>query len=238
MEIDFRDKIHDWLEKINGENPIIDGIYDRKRKLSPTSEISQLVSPPASLENFAMAETPHRKRKAFYLDLDVTPRPQVPSPICPSSSASEASSAAGTPSTRKQLMNLQLSSSGVTYKVLEVDNPPDAAKELVNTLEDIGRAHGILPGTLKSDIKEKLHDLDLDFRKWRYSFTPMEEKDDLPGRIPSFEEVFKVHRKAKECQEYNHEEASWNSQVHLRLLEYIFEDPSSGQCDDYNALSW
>jgi hypothetical protein len=230
MEADFRDKVCDWLEKIDG------GICDRKRKLSTTSEIPQLVSPPASLENLAMEETPPRKRRALgFLDPDETPRPR---PLCPSSSASDASSATGTPSTRKQLMNLQLSSSGVKYKVLEVDDPPNAATELVNTLEDIGRAHGILPKTFESDIKEKLRDLNLDARKWRYSFTSMEEKDDLPGRIPSFEEVLKVHRKAKECQEYNHEEASWNSQVHLRLLEYIFDDPSSGQCDDYNALSW
>lgn len=44
--------------------------------------------------------------------------------------------------------------------------------------------------------------------------------------------------KATECENFKHEEASWNSQVHLRLLEGIFEELLGGQCDDFNAVSW
>lgn len=135
-------------------------------------------------------------------------------------------------------MSLLLSESGVECKALDVDAAPDAAQNLVSTMEEIGRALEILPHTLKPTIMEEVRKRNLDCRKWRHSFKLAEDADDLPGRIPTFEEVEKIHRKANECLEFNHEEASWNNQVHLRLLESIFEEPLGGPCDDFNALSW
>lgn len=133
---------------------------------------------------------------------------------------------------------LQLSEAGVECKALDVDAAPDAAQKLVSTMEEIGRALDILPHTLEATVIEKVKARNLDHRKWRHSFKPAEEQDGLPGRIPTFEEVEKIHRKASECQEFNHEEASWNNQVHLRLLESIFEEVLGGQCDGFNAMSW
>ncbi|KAB8212601.1 hypothetical protein BDV33DRAFT_211232, partial [Aspergillus novoparasiticus] len=125
---------------------------------------------------------------------------------------------------------------GVECKALNVDAAPNAAQGLVNTIDEIGRAVDILPHALEPTISEKINERKLDVRKWRYSFRSGDD-DGLPGRIPTFEEVEKLLRKAKECQEFNHEEASWNNQVHLRLLESIFEEPIGGQCDSFNAVS-
>jgi hypothetical protein len=135
-------------------------------------------------------------------------------------------------------MNLRLSKLGIEIKALEVDASPDAAKDLVSTMEEIGRAHDILPHALESTIVEQVKARNLGLRKWRHSFKSSEEVDRLPGQIPTFEEVEMIHRKASECQEYNHEEASWNNQVYLRLLGSVFEEIPSGQCDEFNAMSW
>ncbi|KAL2818698.1 hypothetical protein BJX63DRAFT_60516 [Aspergillus granulosus] len=226
MDTASQSTILTWLENIPG----------RKRK-----RVQQHISPPTSPETLTMDETPRKRKRrpnALY-DPDTTPRSQVYSASeHPSTSTSEASSMEGTPPARRQPMSLQLSDSGVECMVLKLDAPPDAAKDLVDTLQDTGRGLHILPQTLESPIKEKIEDLGLDTRKWRYSFTPIGDKDNLPGRIPSFKEVGKILRKAQECQQNNHEEASWNNQVHLRLLDNIFEDFFSGQCDDFNTLSW
>jgi hypothetical protein len=234
----------------------IQGLPDHPRKRRRTAatryQEQQLASPPASLKDDTytkMASTPKRRRLqgpsnlGSLLDPDTTPRPGIRS-IASSSgsfstSASETSSmASGTPSTKKQMMNLRLSESGVECKPLDVDAAPDAAQKLVSTLEEIGRAHDILPHALEHTIIAKVKARNMDHRKWRHSFLPAEEPDGLPGRIPTFEEVEKIHRKANECQEFNHEESSWNSQVHLRVLESIFEETIGGQFDDFNAMSW
>ncbi|KAJ5557787.1 hypothetical protein N7513_003373 [Penicillium frequentans] len=236
----------------------IHGLPDHSRKRRRTHTVTtryqkqQLASPPASLEDETytkMASTPKRRRVkspsnlGTLFDPDTTPRPGIRGVVSSSgsfsTSASETSSiASGTTSTKKQMMNLRLSESGVECKPLNVDAAPDAAQKLVSTLEEIGRAHDILPHTLEDTIITKVKARGMDHRKWRHSFLPAEELDGLPGRIPTFEEVEKIHRKANECQEFNHEESSWNHQVHLRVLESIFEEVIGGQCDDFNAMSW
>lgn len=171
--------------------------------------------------------------------LDLTPRAATAPVSTPtlsdtSSSVSRASSA----SPKKQLMSLRLSDSGVEIKALKVDSPyTSKAKELISSIRDIGRAIDILPSETKASILNCVNARGLDTREWRYSFQSAEDIDQLPGRIPSFEEVERIHRKATECQEEGHEEFSWNSQVHLRLLEAVFED-IHGQCDAFGSMTW
>lgn len=241
-----RESIFAWIQGLPNQ--------PRKRRRTATTHYQeqQLASPPASLKDDTytkMTLTPKRRRLQGIAghdslpDPDTTPRPGIrriaSSSGSFSTSASETSSrASGTPSTKQQIMNLRLSESGVECKPLDVDAAPDAAQKLVSTLEEIGRAHDILPHALEHTIVAKLKERDMEYRKWRHSFLPMEEPDGLPGRIPTFEEVEKIHWKARECQEFNHEESSWNSQVHLRVLESIYEEAIGSQCDDFNAMSW
>ncbi|KAF9890014.1 hypothetical protein FE257_006694 [Aspergillus nanangensis] len=238
--------IHNWIRH---QPDVYDYPPERTRKRRPVAaacnEVPQLASPPPSLEgdtDWEMASTPKRRcvkgpgDSHALVDLDTTPRPVIAN--CSERSASETSSTTSrTPSTRRQMMSLRLSESGVECKALDVDAPPDTAQNLVTTMEEIGRALEILPHALESTIMEKVRKRNLDHRKWRHSFKSAENEDGLPGRIPTFEEVEKIHRKANECLEFNHEEASWNNQVHLRLLESIFEEVLGGQCDQFNAIS-
>lgn len=137
-------------------------------------------------------------------------------------------------------MSLRLGDAGVEYQVLDDDTVPEVAKKLFTTMTELTRMHDIIPYSLQQTIAQKLEDRNRQGEKerWRYCFKPEGTPDDLPGRIPSFEEMEKVLRKTRECENLKHEEASWNSQVHLRLLESIFEDPLHGQCGDFNAISW
>lgn len=219
----------------------------RKRKLPDPDQ--KLASPPTSLEicDFVrMPPTPRKRRMVncegddASVKIDATPRPEGRSPSKSSFSLSGASSFAASRSSspKKQMMSLRLSNSGVEIKPLDSETSPDVARDLVNTMEEIGRAHDILPHALESTIIEHVKSRNMDPYRWRHSFRLPGEADELPGRVPTFEEVEKIHRKASECQEFNHEEASWNSQVHLRLLESIFEEVLGGQCDSFNAMSW
>lgn len=153
-----------------------------------------------------------------------------------SSSASEESSISGVSPPQRQMMSLRLCEASVEYQVLNESTVPDAAKELFFLMDDIGRGRDILPHALKSTIEEKLKDQPMSLRRWDSSFMPQGHDDDLPGRIPSFEEVKIILARAVECEKFQGEELMWNGEVLLRLLRGIFEDRLGGQCDDFNAI--
>ncbi|KAL6795155.1 hypothetical protein J3E68DRAFT_335165 [Trichoderma sp. SZMC 28012] len=153
-----------------------------------------------------------------------------------SSSASEASSISGVSPPQRQMMSLRLCEASVEYQVLNENTVPDAAKELFFLMDDIGRGRDIVPHALKSTIEEKLKDQPMSLRRWDSSFMPQGHDDDLPGRIPSFEEVKIILIRAVECEKFQGEELMWNGGVLLRLLGGIFEDRLGGQCDDFNAI--
>lgn len=134
------------------------------------------------------------------------------------------------------MMSLRLGKAGVEYRVLNENTVPDAAKELFFLLDDIGRGRGIVPHALKSSIEEKLEDQPMSLKRWDSAFMPQGHDDDLPGRIPSVEEVENVLTKAVECERFQYEELMWNARVYLPLLDGIFEDPLGEPCDDFNAM--
>ncbi|KAL7783409.1 hypothetical protein V8C37DRAFT_49455 [Trichoderma ceciliae] len=214
----------------------------RKRK---TISDYHLASPPSSYreadDNSNMISTPQKKRRLesqgaqFDPDPDVTPRPgsrSIPSSSA-SISASEASSMSRASSTKKQMMSLRLSYIGIECEPLDEDTVPEVAKTLCVVITDIGRGLNILPNALKP----MLVDQSINLSRWKYSFKPADEPDNLPGRIPSFEEIKRVLVEATECEKFQHEEASWNHQVHLRLLDSIFKDALGGQYGDFNNIS-
>ncbi|KAH0531815.1 hypothetical protein TsFJ059_000597 [Trichoderma semiorbis] len=153
-----------------------------------------------------------------------------------SSSASEESSISGMSPPQRQMMSLRLCEASVEYQVLNENTVPDAAKELFFLMDNIGRGRDIVPHALKSTIEEKLKDQPMSLRRWDSSFMPQGHDDDLPGRIPSFEEVKIILAKAVGCEKFQGEELMWNGDVLLRLLRGIFEDRLGGQCDDFNAI--
>lgn len=137
-------------------------------------------------------------------------------------------------------MSLELSDTGVEYASLNEQTVPDVAKDLFNRMMTIGRGLDILPESSKAEVMDNLRRRNLNWKQWKYCFmSPQEvEEEALPARLPSFVEISKIVRKATECENNRHEEVSWNNQVHMRLLEAIFEDAEGKLCDNFNALSW
>ncbi|KAL7784631.1 hypothetical protein V8C37DRAFT_344969 [Trichoderma ceciliae] len=228
-----------------------DATRKRKRKIAPSS---CLASPPASFEsadsNNTMASTPKKRQLGnvdALADLEVTPRPGTRSfasssaSISLSQATSESGSMARASSSKKQMMCLSLSET-VEYKSIWMETKPEVADSLLQTMDDFRRRLKIIPHGLRHLIAQKLEDRNRKAeydRKWNFCFKPEGiADDDLPGRIPSFEEIERVLRKSRQIYNYKHEEAAWNSHVYLRLLESIYEDPSTGQCSDFNATTY
>ncbi|KAI1271452.1 hypothetical protein F5Y07DRAFT_404428 [Xylaria sp. FL0933] len=233
----------------------------RKRK----RQQQQLTSPPVSVEKAlghdgdyqkTMASTPRKRRRtsaadAVTTDPDSTPRPALSGGSVPlfqksntgstpsllsSSIPSGVSSRASSP--RKQMLNLRLRNV-VEFNALDLNVLPSAARELVSTITEIGNSLDILPHAVKSSIMEAVDARDPMPRLWRYAFkSPVDDEADarLPGRIPAFWEVEKICRQASECQQDDHEEASWNCTVHERVLELVFQDQNGQQYGDFNIM--
>lgn len=139
---------------------------------------------------------------------------------------------------KRQMMRLRLQDKGVDYQPLNETTVPEVAKMLFLTMTEYGRCHQILPEALKHVIKELKMD-GLQRRQWQYCFkSEYDTADNLPGQIPSFDEIQTILAMATECELYNHEEASWNAEVHLRLLHAIFGIPSGKQYSNFNAMLW
>ncbi|KAL7795317.1 hypothetical protein V8C37DRAFT_408714 [Trichoderma ceciliae] len=190
-----------------------------------------------------MNSTLKRRRRGSvgtYPDPNIIPRPGARSGEGSSTSisqtTSETSSMSRASSTKKQMMNLSQSDI-VEWQSLRSSTVPTVAKKLFKTMEKFGRFRDFMPYNLQQMIAQKLEDRNRkeEFEEWGGCFRPEGAPDDLPGRIPSFEEIEKVLRKAVQIENRRHEEAGWNSHIHLPLLDSIFEDPLKGQCGAFNA---
>lgn len=135
-------------------------------------------------------------------------------------------------------MRLRLQDKGIDYQPLNETTVPEVAKMLFLTMAEYGRCHQILPDASKQ-ITEDLKMDELQRRQWQYCFKSGDDPaDDLPGQIPSLDEIQTILAMATECERYNHEDASWNAEVHLRLLHSIFGIPVDKQYSNFNAMLW
>ncbi|KAI0403089.1 hypothetical protein F4802DRAFT_573004 [Xylaria palmicola] len=207
----------------------------------------QLTSPPASIASVEEADhkeimpsTPKKRRRTSAADPDSTPRPGLPGGSTPSLSSSipsHTSSRASSP--KKQMLNLRLHEPVLEFNALDLNALPPAARELLSAITEIGSNQDILPHAVKSRVMEAVTAHDPMPRLWRYAFkSAADDEADalLPGRIPVFQEVERICRKANECQQYDHEEVSWNCTVHARLLELTLEDENGRLCDEFDAV--
>lgn len=195
-------------------------------------------------EGVNTTSAPQKKRRlesqGGLVDANVTPRRRSIPNSTASLSDSEAGSLSSASWTRRQLMQLRLSKTGIEYTPLRERSVPAAAKALLMAIKKISHCHEILPAALKSTIMQdqELTTESLEGSEWRFSFRPDHERDDLPGQIPSITEMKKVLINAIECSNFRHEEASWNALVHLQLLRLILNNDVGQQYDDFNAIPW
>ncbi|KAF2964759.1 hypothetical protein GQX73_g8796 [Xylaria multiplex] len=161
--------------------------------------------------------------------IEEAPRPSLSSLSIPSCASSP----------KNQMLNLRLYEPVIEFNALDLNALPRAARELVSSIIEIGSSQDILPHAVKSTIMEAVDAQDPMPRLWRYAFkSAADDEADalLPGRIPAFGEVERICRQAREWQQYDHEEVSWNCTVHGRLLELIFQDENGQLYDDPNDL--
>lgn len=201
-----------------------------------------LISPPHSVEQDDMPQSTPKKRRitnnAFDPDLTPRARPNGPESTSTLSDTSSGVSRVSSSSPKKQLMNLRLEESGVEIRALDPDHPPSAgAAGLLKSIKSIGRTMKILPHAVKSSTADSLRARKLAVDEWEHAFRPADDEEQLPGRLPSFEEVEHIHIEAVECQEEGHDESCWNHQVHLRLLESICKI-GPRRCDAFGVVGW
>lgn len=242
--------VDSWLRNLPSIAP---QVGTNKRKRRSDEDQRRLASPPTSgneatrYDETGMSGTPKKRRadRPDAGDVDATPRPSNAPAGHVSLSWSEASSGSisrvsSGSSPKKQRLALRLIDAGIEIKAVDVEYLPTELQpvaDLIGAIQDVGDSNGILPRDMEAAFREQLQVRGLDFRPWQRSFH--DDDDDgpsLPGRLPSLDQVVRIQREALECQKHGHEEFSWNSQVHLRLLEAVFKD-ADGQCDAFGFTS-
>ncbi|KPM42511.1 hypothetical protein AK830_g4079 [Neonectria ditissima] len=198
-----------------------------KRKL-------QEPSPPRTILNMAETSSPKRQRMLDpENDPQLTPRARHETATCPSrassASASQTSSLSRSSSPlKRQIMRLHLDNTGLELRQLKVEAPPNPqAGELLETLLDISRGLEFLPDDRRAEILGSPALRGKPGREWRFAFKSASELGNLPGRMPSPEEVALVYEWASVCHDIGNEEAGWNEEVHHRLLEAVFREPGT-----------
>ncbi|EHK48872.1 hypothetical protein TRIATDRAFT_156068, partial [Trichoderma atroviride IMI 206040] len=159
------------------------------------------------------------------------------------------------------MMSLSLDDT-IVYTELVIDTVPVAAKELYETLEDFAENKNILPHSFQQAISQQqantqqrattlqqataLQQADAQLQKLQNKVDVYEKlksccrpesapDDNLPGRIPSLNEIDEIVRKAIQVGTRGDNESRWNGAVNLRLLDMIFEDPFTGPIGEFGA---
>ena len=135
-------------------------------------------------------------------------------------------------------MGLRLDDQGLEFRQLGIDTAPDAAADLLNTLGESGRGHDILPHEWRDTILQGGLSREREARRWRYSFKPLDVPDQLPGRIPLYDELELVGEMAKECLNFGHDESGWNGEVHHQILKAVFREPGKQKGGVFNFAIW
>ncbi|KAL7932216.1 hypothetical protein V8C35DRAFT_307712 [Trichoderma chlorosporum] len=104
---------------------------------------------------------------------------------------------------------------------------------------DLQQATGLQQATALQQVNAQLqkyrNKVDV-YEKLKSCCRPENTPDDnLPGRIPSLDEVDEIVRKAFQVGTRGDNESRWNGAVNLRLLDMIFEDPLTGPIGEFGA---
>lgn len=167
-------------------------------------------------------------------------------------------------SSKEQIMSLSLNDT-VVYTELVLRTAPVAAKKLYTILENIAVLKNILPHSFQQDITQQqaitqqritglqgsitqrqtiarmeiLQNNIEEYEELKSCCGPESAPDDnLPGRIPSLDEIDELVRKAFQLSSHRDNESRWNGAVNFRLLDMIFEDPLFGLCSEFGATDW
>ncbi|PNP52162.1 hypothetical protein THARTR1_07371 [Trichoderma harzianum] len=187
--------------------------------------------------------------------------PSSSASISLSTSRSRAGSASRSSSPKKQMMSSSLDDA-LVYTELVIDTVPMAAKKLYETLEDLSENKNTLPRGFQQAIAQQQAIIQQraaalqqtttqpqampQMQKYQNKIDAYEKLksccrpesapvDNLPGRIPSLDEMDEIVRKAVQVATRGDNESRWNGAVNLRLLDMIFEDPLTGPISEFGA---
>ncbi|RSL57608.1 hypothetical protein CEP54_008175 [Fusarium duplospermum] len=126
---------------------------------------------------------------------------------------------------------------GLEYQELNIDAPPPVAANLVQHFKDISKGIGILPHEYKKGITNHIQEQNWNLGIWKDSFLEEGDKSNaaLPGSIPTWEDMFTLGFRARDCDIEGHDGSSWKIEVHYELLKKIFR--SSGE-HSFNFMLW
>ncbi|KAH7199054.1 uncharacterized protein B0J16DRAFT_331525 [Fusarium flagelliforme] len=145
------------------------------------------------------------------------------------SSTSYASSSAvsGTSSPTKQLRYAATQETGFDdYKFDNfIDQLPPSLQDLHQRLVTIGYGFALIPETLKPELQSLRNIPDFAF------YDPTKHASNW--RIPSTSFIRHLLQSANKCQFGHHSEASWNMEVHRRVLDFAFREASDACIGDY-----
>ncbi|KAL7798381.1 hypothetical protein V8C37DRAFT_407635 [Trichoderma ceciliae] len=164
-------------------------------------------------------------------------------------------------SSKEQIMSLSLNDTFV-YAELVLRTVPVAAKKLYQSMQKFSESKNTLPHgfqqaitqqqvitqqrmtTLQQAITQQQAVAQMEnyqskieeYEELKDSCRPESApNDNLPGRIPSLDEIDEVVRKAFQVSSHRDNESRWNGAVNLRLLDMIFEDPLVGLYSKFGA---
>ncbi|KAG5803827.1 hypothetical protein H9Q71_011594 [Fusarium xylarioides] len=247
-----------WLDDIPPHFPPPAQPISKKRFFS---EGGLLPSPPHSPESVAEAMppvTPVAKKRKTLGDVpslarrervddddeesEQTPRAEPSLSEDRTSQRTDSTSASGASSPTKALRALKYQQDGLDHVKLDVSDEtlPASLVELANDMQDIGSGEGVVPEYLKGEIKDlgattTAHG---NFKPYRFD----EEDKRYPKashRKLKLGDVLQVVSDARDCDEYQADEAYWNNHVHTPLLNIIFRgtNPCPTQLDGFTSCT-
>ncbi|RSM04612.1 hypothetical protein CEP52_006714 [Fusarium oligoseptatum] len=132
-----------------------------------------------------------------------------------------------------EMRRIPADDAGLEYQELNVDAPPPVAANLIRLLGDIGKGIGILPHEYKKGITNSVQQQNWNLNPWKEAF--LEEGDgsnaSLPGSVPTWEDMFALGIRARDCTVEGHDGTSWKIEVRYELLEKIFRSLGENSLD-------
>ncbi|KAL7940525.1 hypothetical protein V8C42DRAFT_356202 [Trichoderma barbatum] len=231
-------------EAVKHDTPLHSDTTQKPKRENKIASSSCLASPPSSsmsADSDSMASTPKKRRLEVDapVDLEATPRTAVRN--FPNSSASislsgslsrslsgslstsrsRAGSASRSSSPKKQMMSLSLNDTLISQE--NKNTLPHGFQHAISQQQAITQQWAT---TLQQTIPQ--------IQKYQNKLDVVPD-DNLPGRIPSLNEIDEIVRKAIQVATRGDNESRWNGAVNLRLLDMIFEDPLTGPISEFGA---
>ncbi|KAI8652271.1 hypothetical protein NCS57_01290200 [Fusarium keratoplasticum] len=139
-----------------------------------------------------------------------------------------------------EMRRLPADDAGLEYQELNIDAPPPVAASLVQLFGEISKGIGILPYESKEDLTNYIQQKSLSLQPWTMAFLEKGDESNtaLPGSVPTWDDLFILCLRARDCSIEGHDGTSWKIEVHYELLKKIFRALGADHDDSLDFMSW